>query len=150
MLIKSLPKIYKSASQPYLITLYSAMLATAYFGLFRISEITYSPHVVKAVDVHIGLNKKKLMFVLHTSKTHGRDSKPQIIKIKEKGRETSTGHAICPFELLKKYLKVRQSRKELQELFFVFRDWSPVKVQQFRNLLKRLLSINGIDNRLYS
>ena len=66
--------------QPYLQVLYKAMFSTAYFGLFRIGEITQSPHVLKAIDVHTGVNKK-MMFVLHSSKTHNKGMKPQIIKI---------------------------------------------------------------------
>ena len=52
-----------------------------YFGMFRIGEMTESQHVVKAKDVHIGINKDKLMFVLHSSKMHGKGTKPQIVKI---------------------------------------------------------------------
>ena len=63
------------------IILYRAIFLTAYYGLFRIGELTDSAHAVKAEDVHVGVNKDKPMFVLHTSKTHNRGSKPQIIKI---------------------------------------------------------------------
>ena len=76
------------ANQPYLLALYKAMYVTAYYGLFRVGELTLSEHVVKAVDVHQGKNKDKLLFVLHTSKTHTRESKPQTITIsgeKKKG-----------------------------------------------------------------
>ena len=54
---------------------------TAYYGLFRISELTKEVHAVKVVDVHISLNKCKLMFMLRSSKTHGLYAKPQIIII---------------------------------------------------------------------
>ena len=40
--------------QPYLCILYQSLLLTAYFGLFRIGELTSGDHPVKAVDVHIG------------------------------------------------------------------------------------------------
>ena len=56
--------------QPYLCCLYRAIFITGYFGLLRIGELTSGPHVVKACDVHLGRNKNKMMFVLHTSKTH--------------------------------------------------------------------------------
>ena len=79
LIINGVKEIY--ANQPYLSALYQALFATAYFGLFRIGELTFSEHVVKAVDVHVGTNKDKLMFVLHSSKTHSRGMKPQIIKI---------------------------------------------------------------------
>ena len=68
-MILKVPDIFSSV-QDYLITLYRTILLTAYYGLFRVSEITLSPHVLKARDVHIATNKKKLKFVLRSSKTH--------------------------------------------------------------------------------
>ena len=52
------------AEQPYFREMYAAVFATAYFGLFRIGELSASPHVVKVTDVHIATNKQKLMFIL--------------------------------------------------------------------------------------
>ena len=108
----------------YLTGLYKALLCTAYYGLFRIGELTQSLHVVKAADVHVGENKNKLMFILHMSKTHSKGDKLQIIKINSKskvrnkakigcGRTEKTGenssNAACPFTTLKNYLKLRKS-----------------------------------------
>ena len=72
------------AEQPYLRILYKALFASAYFGLFRVGELTSGSHPVLAKDVHIGTNKKKLLFVLHSSKTHTKGDKPQLIKIQAK------------------------------------------------------------------
>ena len=52
------------AEQPYLQQLYLTMFITVYFGLFRVGELTQTPHVVKARDVHIAKNKNKLLFIL--------------------------------------------------------------------------------------
>ena len=41
--------------KPYMATLYRAMFSTAYFGLFRVGELTESCHVVKAADVKVGV-----------------------------------------------------------------------------------------------
>ena len=68
-------------NQPYLSCLYTALFSTAYYGLFRSSELTAGPHAVKVADVHVGENKKKLLFVLRSSKTHNRGVKPQMVKI---------------------------------------------------------------------
>ena len=53
------------------------------------------------------------MFVLHTSKTHWKDAKPQIIKISElddsqgdKVKTDSAIHNVCPFKLLKQYMQL--------------------------------------------
>ena len=148
ILIKTTEKLYTDNSQPYLVTLYKAMLSTAYFGLFRISEITAGPHAVQARDVHIGVNKNKMMFLLRTSKTHNPGDKPQIIKISAE-RESSTPNW-CPFKLLKDFLRIRGKRINETEEFFIFRDHTPVKPDCFRKILKKLLKVNGFENRLYS
>ena len=157
LLINSLPDYYSENPQPYLITLFSAMISTAYFGLFRIGEITDSDHVVKAKNVFIGTNKQKLMFILHSSKTHGKESKPQIIKISASDRDnkqTMVPHpqslAFCPFTLLENYLQARKPRKSDSEPFFVFQDRTPVSPANFRNILDELLKHNHFDARLYS
>ena len=69
--------------QFYLQLLYQTMFAIAYYGLFRIGELTESPHVVKACNISLGTNKNKVMFTLFTSKTHAQESKPQTVKISE-------------------------------------------------------------------
>ena len=71
----------KYIDQPYLVTMYHALLVTKYYGMFRIGEVTDSTHVLKACDVHIGVNKPKMLFILHTSKTNGKNNKLQLIKI---------------------------------------------------------------------
>ena len=79
LLLDSADKIF--SQQPYLKHLHKAILVMGYFGLLRVGEMTLGNHVIKAKDVHVGKNKNKLMFVLHTSKTHWTDVKPQVIKI---------------------------------------------------------------------
>lgn len=65
-------------TQPYLSALYRAMYASAYHGLLRVGEVTLGKHVIKAKDVHIGENKRKVQLVLWTSKTHTRAHPPQL------------------------------------------------------------------------
>ena len=89
VLLATLDRRFRSP-QPYLRILYKALLATTYFGLFRVGEVTLSKHVIKAVDVHVGINKNKLLFMLHSSKTHNHGMKPQIIKIAEEPAKTLT------------------------------------------------------------
>ena len=141
--------------QPYLVTLYRALFATAYYGLFRVGELTLSQHVVKVNDVHIGINKKKLLFVLHTSKTHGKNVKPQMVKI------CSTSHnakrnidkrkrLFCPFRLLQEYITARKGLKSLDEPFFVFHDRSPVTANHFRTTLRASIKAIGLNESLYN
>ena len=46
-------------SQHYLKTMFLAMFALAYYGLFRVGEICQGEHVMKAKDVHSAINKEK-------------------------------------------------------------------------------------------
>ena len=146
----------KFASQPYLIALFLAMFSTAYFGLFRVGELTKSEHVVKALDVHIGVNKQKILFVLMSSKTHGCYMLLQKIKIcstKLKSEPVASlmkGKTFCLYELLRNYLKLRPQCKTLKEQFFVYTDSSPVNPGQFRSCLKAVLRDSSFDAKLYS
>ena len=113
--------------QPYLTTLYQAMFSAAYYGLLRVGEITNSPHVIKAKDVQIGDNKDKIMFILHSSKTHGKGDKPQIIKIMSEALQNFSkvvqrDDHLCPFKLISDYLTTRKTYAQNSELFFIFRD----------------------------
>ena len=154
ILITSVDKIF-SAPQPYLSTMYKALIATAYFGMFRVGEITASSYVVKACDVQIALNKEKMMFVLRSSKTHNKGCKPQIIKIcgnEEPDRIIAPSSKLnrhCPFKLLQNFIKVRKPYRSDFEQFFIFSDNSPVTPLHFRLMLKRLLAFNKLDSRLY-
>lgn len=56
--------------QPYLNLLYRAMFNSAYHGLMRVGKITSGNHPVLARDVLIAENKKKVTFILRSSKTH--------------------------------------------------------------------------------
>ena len=101
------------SDQPYLMKLYAAMLSIAYFGLFRVSEIAAGGHPVLARDVHVGKNKKKLLLILRTSKTHGKNCKPQTMKLssmatskytKDRSKENSI---ICPYRNVNAFAEVR-------------------------------------------
>ena len=67
--------------QPFNKTLYRAIMAIGYFGMFRIGELTKGDHVIKAKNVHIGTNKNKILIVLYTSKTHQENSYPQQVTV---------------------------------------------------------------------
>ena len=144
------------SDQWYLKVLYQALFSTAYFGLFRVSELTQGLHPILARDVHIAENKCKLLFVLRTSKTHGLGVKPQIVKI----TSTTTGGAEtkitkfpdsrCPYQLLRRYLDIRNPYTTDLEPFFIFSDGSPLQPKHFRKTLKMCLKKAGLDTKLYN
>ena len=155
LLIKTIPQVFKSP-QPYLTILYQAMMSTAYFGLFRVGEITLSEHIIKADDVYIGHNKNKLRFVLHSSKTHGHDVKPQVVRISSRElmvdsnvRDGNRAWNYCPFKLLKNYVAVRKI-KDANEPLFILQNRAPVTGAMFRSMLKTVLQYNGLNPQLYS
>ena len=107
LLLEEVDRHYRKTCQPFLQLLYKTLISTMYFGLFRFSELTSGTHPVLAKDVHIGMNKKKMLFILRTSKTHWKDVKPQLVKISTTCHKTcdqSLGQKKkqlpCPYELL--------------------------------------------------
>ena len=84
-LIRRVKKYYDT--QPYLSILYQTLFSTTYFGLFRVGQLTKDDYPVLAKNVEIGQNKKKIKFTLHTSKTHGKDTHSQTVKISSKSKK---------------------------------------------------------------
>ena len=103
--------------QVFLSILYTTFLITTYFGFFRIGELASSPHAVQAKDVQIGDNKRKMMFVLCSSKTHGKNTAPHLIKIsssnhtsnkvESKRRLKQSMQLPCPYQLIHDYIAIR-------------------------------------------
>ena len=131
-------------SQPYLELLYKTLFAISYYGLMHVGEVTKSNHVLKVKDVHVGLNKEKILMVLHSSKTHAAYMQPQEIKItsNEFNKSTKFRH-FCPFNLMRRYMSSRGDYSDGSEQFFIFANGMEVTTQQARQVLKRaLLNIN--------
>ena len=106
MVIQESLNHFSNIGQPFLANLYAALISTAYFGLFRIGELTFGSHPVKVTDVHLACNKRKFLFVLRTSKTHGLDSRPQSIKITSNKKLSSEDSTLCPYNILHKYITI--------------------------------------------
>ena len=114
LILDETDKIY--ANNHYNSVLYRTLFITAYFGLFRIGELTKSRHVVKAADVQVGLNKNKLSFTLRSSKKHCKGNKPQIDKIAadavkpKQHTDNKQNWNYCPFHLIKNYLLIKKNQ----------------------------------------
>ena len=140
------------AEQPYLLAMYLALFSTAYHGLFRIGEIASGPHVILAKNVHIGENKNKMLFILQSSKTHGKGNKPQLVKITSKpmqGKKKERENTYCPFNLLKIYINLRPPAVREDEQFFVFSDGSAVRQPNVRNVLSHALKAADLNPHAY-
>ena len=148
MLLFEINRFY--STQPYLQLLYKILFVLAYYRLMRVGELMYSPHAVKATNIHIGTNKNKILIVLYTSKTHGCASMPQKIKISE--RESTGGNKknFCPFKLLQNFIAVCGGYDSEEELLFILADRSPVTLTMARALLTKLLKSLNLDHTLYN
>ena len=159
IMLRHMRECYNKKGQTYLKILYTAIFFTMYYGLFRIGELTTGDHPVLARDVHLGKNKKKLLFVLRTSKTLYKNMKPQLVKItstkmrnksrakssvslQTSQRNSNARELPCPYQALKAYLKQRGTTyKSPSEPFFVFRDKSPVQPKHVRICFKLMLKL---------
>ena len=138
----------KLSQQVYLKLLYRSVFMLAYYGLLRIGEICKGPHAMKAKDIHINERRDRLMIVLYSSKTHGRNSRPQTIIIK-KSPNCAELVKYCPVESLKLFLTERGSYKSDSEILCVFRDKQPITAKLVRKMLRSTLKKLGLDPSFY-
>ena len=148
LLLFELQRTY--SNQPYLEVLYKTIFCLSYYGLFRIGELTTGSHPVKAKDVHIGVNKDKILFVLYSSKTHNLGAHPQEIKITANQNYNSRKTFFCPFALSRTFLSMRGDYIDEKDPFFVFHDQQPVKPSHVRRVLKNAIKTLDLDPNLYN
>ena len=147
-------------NQMYLEILYKAILLMGFYGLFRVGELAAylntdkSNHAIKAKDVHMGQNKNKILIVLFSSKTHGKESRPQKIKIAanqaEHGIKLAKTKHFCPFKVVTQYMDIRGGYDTDDEQFFLMNQKIPVRPENIRKVLKLTLDRLGLDSSLYN
>ena len=137
-------------NQYYLEIMYKAFFLLLYYGLFRVGELATGRHPVQARDVHQSTNRKKLLFLLRSSKTHGRESRPQKVEIEGDPNLFACKNYYCPYLNTRDYLNARGCYIELTEPLFVFSDGSPVKPTNVRKLMKEIISAINLDPRFYN
>ena len=138
-------------NQMYLSKLYQTLFSTAYYGLFRIGELTSGSHPILAKDVMVADDKKKLRFDLHSSKTHGENNRIQYVKISSTDvRKTKQPDPNCPYKLVREFGKLRGPYTNKAEPFFVFQDHTPVKPIHMSHCLKFLLHRIGEHPNYFS
>ena len=80
-ILQGVKKLFNSQNQFYLAILYQALFVSTYYGLLRVREVTAGSHPILARNIHVAANKWKMLFILCSSKTHGYNSTPQMVKI---------------------------------------------------------------------
>ena len=150
LILFEVPRVFHG-TQPYIVTLYRAVFALAYYGLMRISELVYNnpngQHFVRAKDIHVGMNKDKILVVLYSSKTHGKESRPQKIKIE--AQEGDFGKNFCPFKLVRQFMQMRGGFDTKDDPFFIFSSGDKVTATHVRKVLKSCLCRLNLDFTLY-
>ena len=146
LLVFELERLYNA--QFYLMMLYKSMFLVAYHGLLRIGEIAVGTHSIRATNVHesTNRNRQRLVFVLYSSKTHGRGQRPQTIKLIS---HTAGNDRCCPVKITANYMQLRGGYTEPNENFFIFRDGTPVKPKHVRAVLRQLLQRLGLNPLMY-
>ena len=109
MLLFEVDRHFGQKGQLYLAVLYQTIFALAYYGMMGVGEISTSDHTLKACNVHVGCNKKKILLVLYSSKTHSKESRPLNIKISAVEQHMKQERFFCPFDLTRSYLRLRGS-----------------------------------------
>ena len=159
VILKQTRAYFKKKNQPYLALLYQTLFSIAYFGLFRVGELTSGSHPIKAGDIKVGRNKRKMKFILRSSKTHGRYNCPQLVKISSQDKSDKQGQNSrrkyislpCPYQLLRDYAAARgPMANPKNDPFFVFAGGIPVKPAQMRGCLKLMIKKAGYDKKLFS
>ena len=112
--------------------------------------MTWSNHNIKAKDVQIVTNKKKIQFILRSSKTNGKNVRLQKVKIQSLSLKHDTkkeiSRSFCPYRLLQKCISLRGTYHNQNEPFFVFADGTGVSAAQMRDRLKQMLKAVGFDH----
>ena len=115
-------------------------------------EITQSDHVIKAVDVHQGMNMNQYLFVLRSSKTHSKRDRPQKVTIRAADRQDLPKKVhtfFCPAKIIAEYIQLRPEIEVNEEQFLIFENGLPLKSSQFRNVLRELLAKLDLDPDIY-
>ena len=94
------------------------------------------------------MNKRKVLFLLRSSKTHSKGTIPQSVKI------TSITHNadrvnFCLFQILRKYIDIQKPVQSENEAFFVFYDQTAIPATTIPNVLKKSLKNCGFKDHLY-
>ena len=124
--------------------LFKAAFTLAYWGLFRVGEITLSNkkninNILSNNDVHIVAGSDKLTITLRFSKT---DQLGKVVNIEI----PNVGGLMCPFESVSEYLTVRPTK---DVPFLCHFSGSPLTRFQFSSMLTKSLKYAGIESSKY-
>ena len=143
----------KYSKQYYLEIMYKAFFMLLFYGMMRIGELAAGNHTLMAKDIHLAEGKQKMKIVLHSSKTHGKNVRPQIIKIQGNVHlsieRNSNQRCYCPYACIYEFLQLRGDYDFPTQHLFIFNDRTSIKPRHIRSLLRELLTNIGLDSKSY-
>lgn len=129
-------------------TLYTSMFLLAFYGFFRIGELTcklprQSANTLQLQNVTFLVHDNQIcsIKIVITKFKHNTNNRPFTIII---DRESSEPH--CPVQCLLDYLKVRGCQ---QGQLFSYPNGEPVTVTKFNTQLRSALNFCGLDSSRY-
>ena len=150
LILFELQRYFSNRNQPYHEIMYRCLFLLAYYGLFRIGELTSGNHPILAKDVHLAKNKQKMLFVLRSSKMHGKAVRPQRVEIQGNvNLDGSYDNYYCPYMVTREFLSVRGDYRYEEEPLFVFNNGTLVTPNMARRVLKKLIRMANLDPMLY-
>ena len=140
-----------SRNQPYLERLYKTAYILFYYGLLRAGElaVTEANHFVKAKDVYCDVESQKILLVLHTSKTHGLNNRPQTIEIGMKTINKHESYNFSPFEIVNDYIETRGGYYHDDEPFLTLPGGGGVEPKLLTKTLRQVLKRLQLNEKLY-
>ena len=126
--------------------LFRAAYLTAYFGLFRVSEIVFSNPMqpgrpLQGSDVKVINNPKSLTISVTASKTN-QAGPPTVVRI-----PPSDDPSLCCVTAVQQYLRFRPAGAHY---FFVHANGTPLTRCQFSGVLSKSVKISGLPSKLYT
>ena len=144
----------KYDQQIYLELLWKALFMIGHYGLMRVGELTQGTHTVRAKNIFVNKERQKLKLYLYSSKTHGKQHRPQTIKIEgnvhlAKTETKANQRRFDPYTITYDYLNIRGDYTDENEQLFIFRDGTPVKPSHMRKVMREILSGVNLDPLMY-
>lgn len=146
LILKEMERDFMDKGQPYLSALYRAITVSGYYGLMRVSELVGKQALItNDVNMSKNVNKRKIKFLLRSSKTHHKGNAPQVIAFQPDQQVMGTSE--CCYNILTTFSQMRPKRKVVVDnsQYFVFADGSRVTERHFRSVLRKTIARLGLD-----
>lgn len=124
------------------------MMVAGYYGYLRVGEMTKSRHNILQDDMCLATNKAEVVFLIRSSKTQKRGTKPSKVEIKPD--QEDFGSKLCPIRIMQDFCDIKNRRGVVGRTFFSLSDGSEVTSGMFRGVLRRALKDNGMEKHLYN